>query len=402
MLVLALTFWCYTAYHASRKPPSIVKTVLHGDAGAGEGGRGREWGGGCTGWGGGCTGWFSAGEGARGAWPRRLAPPPTRLQSGMSHADYHFAASHRGAWPPPLLLLLLLLLLRLPPSLRCCAPLTPPPTPTSPGHQVFGGGSAAAPAPGAAPLLAPAPGGGGNASLPVGGGGADGAGWAPFNNPTTGKSLLGDMDVAFLGAYAGKQRVGGCVWGGGVGGGDMDVAFLGAYAGKQRVGGCVCLGGDARVPHWWYVCGQRGGGQGPLLVLTKRPPPPPPPLSPSVGMFVSGHLGDRVDLRHFLTGGWVGWGGWRVLPCIMLHLNLPACLPLHRHPPTHPPPPPFHTHTHTTTQAACWGLGCAWLSLVPPTFWTSTPSPTFWRCRWWEVRRGARACVWGGGGGGGV
>lgn len=31
-IVLALTFLCYTAYHASRKPPSIVKSVLHGDS----------------------------------------------------------------------------------------------------------------------------------------------------------------------------------------------------------------------------------------------------------------------------------------------------------------------------------------------------------------------------------
>ena len=38
------------------------------------------------------------------------------------------------------------------------------------------------------------------------------------------------------------------------------------------------------------------------------------PCLAAVGMFVSGHLGDRVDLRYFLTGagaaGWVGgWGG---------------------------------------------------------------------------------------------
>ncbi len=33
-LVLALTFACYACYHASRKPPSIVKSVLHGGAGA--------------------------------------------------------------------------------------------------------------------------------------------------------------------------------------------------------------------------------------------------------------------------------------------------------------------------------------------------------------------------------
>jgi OPA family glycerol-3-phosphate transporter-like MFS transporter 1/2 len=32
LIVLLLTFLCYTAYHASRKPPSIVKSVLHGDA----------------------------------------------------------------------------------------------------------------------------------------------------------------------------------------------------------------------------------------------------------------------------------------------------------------------------------------------------------------------------------
>jgi hypothetical protein len=38
LIVLALTFLCYTAYHASRKPPSIVKSVLHGDASANGGG----------------------------------------------------------------------------------------------------------------------------------------------------------------------------------------------------------------------------------------------------------------------------------------------------------------------------------------------------------------------------
>ena len=53
LIVLALTFICYAAYHASRKPPSIVKSVLHGDAsangagavgaGAGEAGGGRRW-----------------------------------------------------------------------------------------------------------------------------------------------------------------------------------------------------------------------------------------------------------------------------------------------------------------------------------------------------------------------
>lgn len=31
--MLGLTFLCYTSYHASRKPPSIVKAVLHGSGG---------------------------------------------------------------------------------------------------------------------------------------------------------------------------------------------------------------------------------------------------------------------------------------------------------------------------------------------------------------------------------
>lgn len=38
IVVLLLTFLCYTAYHASRKPPSIVKSVLHGDTSADENG----------------------------------------------------------------------------------------------------------------------------------------------------------------------------------------------------------------------------------------------------------------------------------------------------------------------------------------------------------------------------
>lgn len=43
MIVLALTFLCYTAYHASRKPPSIVKSVLHGDVGSDELGLENPW-----------------------------------------------------------------------------------------------------------------------------------------------------------------------------------------------------------------------------------------------------------------------------------------------------------------------------------------------------------------------
>lgn len=42
--------------------------------------------------------------------------------------------------------------------------------------------------------------------------------------------------------------------------------------------------------------------------VDSRPSPPP------VGMFISGHLGDRVDLRHFLTGGCLG-RAWLVCLC---------------------------------------------------------------------------------------
>ena len=86
-IVLVLTFLCYTAYHASRKPPSIVKSVLHGDA--------------------------------------------------ASASEIHDAITHRG--------------------------------------QHLGRDAAA----------------------------EDALGWRPFNNKTNGKSLLGDLDLAFLGAYAG-------------------------------------------------------------------------------------------------------------------------------------------------------------------------------------------------------
>lgn len=101
MLVWSLTFLCYTAYHASRKPPSIVKSVLHGE------------------------------------------PQGDAMQGGISLSGY--------------------------------------------------------------------------------------PGWAPFSDKRTGKALLGDLDLAFLGAY-------------------------------------------------------------------------------SLSMFVAGHLGDRLDLRHFLTGGMLGSG----------------------------------------------------------------------------------------------
>jgi OPA family glycerol-3-phosphate transporter-like MFS transporter 1/2 len=138
-LVLVLTFLCYAAYHASRKPPSIVKSVLHGDGGPGD---------------------------------RRRALIE--------------AVQHRGF--------------------------------VEVGRRALAAGGGLAKGKG---RHRPA----GNGTLPS----VDGDGWAPFNNAKAGKSLLGDLDLAFLGSYA-------------------------------------------------------------------------------VGMFVSGHLGDRVDLRHFLTGGMLGSG----------------------------------------------------------------------------------------------
>lgn len=126
MLVLVLTFLCYMSYHASRKPPSIVKSVLHGTMKGGE-----NLGGDPTG--------------------RRLMAEiiGDALWDENQHGRHHNTST--------------------------------------------------------------------------------GSGWAPFDNPRNGNVLLGDLDVAFLGAYA-------------------------------------------------------------------------------IGMFVSGHLGDRLDLRKFLTWGMIGSG----------------------------------------------------------------------------------------------
>ena len=125
MLVLVLTFLCYMSYHASRKPPSIVKSVLHGDEKNGLQGIDD----------------FDAHGG------RRLLDVV-----GEAFLDEQENRHHNET-----------------------------------------------------------------------------AGWAPFNNHKTGKALLGDLDLAFLGSYA-------------------------------------------------------------------------------IGMFVSGHLGDRLDLRKFLTSGMIGSG----------------------------------------------------------------------------------------------
>lgn len=138
MIVLVLTFLSYAAYHASRKPPSIVKSVLHGNAEGDDDGIG--------------------------------------YRMTMTHESIQ----HRG--------------------------------------QYYGlnGTSVAA---------AAAADGSHHHHHPI----HTDSGWSPFNNPSTGKALLGDLDLAFLGTYA-------------------------------------------------------------------------------LGMFVSGHLGDRLDLRHFLTIGMLGSG----------------------------------------------------------------------------------------------
>ncbi len=161
MLVLVLTFLCYAAYHASRKPPSIVKSVLHGDGGPSEAAS------------------FIGGGGHR----RR-----SLLDLDHSSSDVEWTAWAAASSSPA----------------------------TAAGLEAVRRRS----------LLAKKH---GNHSGGGGGGGEDGPGWQPFNNAKIGKSLLGDLDLAFLGSYA-------------------------------------------------------------------------------LGMFVSGHLGDRVDLRHFLTGGMLGSG----------------------------------------------------------------------------------------------
>ncbi|KAH7623698.1 putative glycerol-3-phosphate transporter 4 [Nannochloris sp. 'desiccata'] len=161
MLVLVLTFLCYAAYHASRKPPSIVKSVLHGDAGSND-----------------------ASVSVGGHRRRRLL-----LVEGIEQTVETPNALEWTVWAAS--------------SSEA----------TTAGLEAVRRRS----------LLAKKH---GNHS---GGGGGDDPGWAPFNNAKIGKSLLGDLDLAFLGSYA-------------------------------------------------------------------------------LGMFVSGHLGDRVDLRHFLTGGMLGSG----------------------------------------------------------------------------------------------
>lgn len=157
VIVLVLTFICYAAYHASRKPPSIVKSILHGDG--------------------------DAAATAMGGHRRAL------LEASIQNRGFGIVESP-----------VRLRLLQQVEGKSTVTPLTTEGVDFPDGESHFSK----------------------NRSIPT-------KGWAPFNNPKVGKSLLGDLDLSFLGAYA-------------------------------------------------------------------------------LGMFVSGHLGDRVDLRRFLTGGMLGSG----------------------------------------------------------------------------------------------
>lgn len=161
MLVLVLTFLCYAAYHASRKPPSIVKSVLHGDGGPNDAS-------------------FSAGGHRRRFLEVEAIEETIDTPSALRWTAWAATSSEATAAGLEAVRRRSLLAKK---------------------HGNHSGGS----------------------------GDDDGPGWAPFNNAKIGKSLLGDLDLAFLGSYA-------------------------------------------------------------------------------LGMFVSGHLGDRVDLRYFLTGGMIGSG----------------------------------------------------------------------------------------------
>lgn len=161
-LVLVLTFICYASYHASRKPPSIVKSVLHGD---GE-----------------TMGMLTGGH------RRSLLAMQSAVQEPYSlMTTTNISTAFVG------------------PVYENRQLKTPVNDRTKDQSESLLLGNEVSQQ---------------NSKL---------EGWAPFNNPSTGKSLLGDLDLAFLAFYA-------------------------------------------------------------------------------LGMFVSGLLGDRVDLRYFLTIGMLASG----------------------------------------------------------------------------------------------
>ncbi|CAG9462249.1 unnamed protein product [Pedinophyceae sp. YPF-701] len=139
--VLLLTFLTYAAYHASRKPPSIVKADLHGDDSS--------------------DGGTSPALAAAGPPPsRHLTSDPTWTTHGLAAAQ-PCARADAGCLP------------------RARAVL----------QQALG------------ELDKHSPHDGSGDDTPASGGGGRTGGWAPFNGPD-GKTRLGQSDLAFLAAYA--------------------------------------------------------------------------------------------------------------------------------------------------------------------------------------------------------
>lgn len=193
-IVLGLTFLCYTAYHASRKPPSIVKSVLHGRASGGHEGdvhlhAGAD-----------CFCWWEAFMSME--WVERepsLRHAVDRLAGCVEpQCPHSWIGSPRCApggrhagWTGRLLSTVSGFTAAMPvhdfsvPQLSHTFPHTqiivkPDPTPCS--GAVFG-------------VV--------NTTDAVATGG-----WAPFNDPSKGNALLGALDLSFLAAYAGRFEEG--------------------------------------------------------------------------------------------------------------------------------------------------------------------------------------------------
>lgn len=169
LIVLFLTFLCYTAYHASRKPPSIVKSVLHGDA-------------------------------SNGALPAASLRPCRCRCSGAASKHSKLGTCFAGrlqlrlhaATSLPMQQQQIAWLAAAPP-LSCCAAACSLLLPCLP--------RCLSPSPPAACLRRP-PAEVGLDDSWAGDVGKGGGGWAPFNHQRDGKALLGQLDLAFLGAYA--------------------------------------------------------------------------------------------------------------------------------------------------------------------------------------------------------
>lgn len=146
--------------------------------------------------------------------------PPLTAELGLDHYDYHWASSHEGEEEPSSPCRTRRASAPLGPSCdrahypdhssscaaSACAHL-PPPAPTRPRPLSPPAGVQAI-APGNSSDVAAA--GGANATLSAALGMEAAAGWAPFNHKRDGKALLGQLDLAFLGAYACGCRAGCC------------------------------------------------------------------------------------------------------------------------------------------------------------------------------------------------